>query len=121
MKKIEKFEDLKCWQQSRILVKNIYEITNTDNLSRDRDTKSQIRRAALSVMNNIAEGFGRISNKEKIRFLQYSNGSACEVKSMLYLCKDLKYLKDPQLHYLFDLVEITQKLTLGLIRYLNNR
>lgn len=121
MEKIERFEDLKCWQESRLLVKRVYELTNSDPLSRDWDTRSQFRRAALSVMNNIAEGFGRFSRREKIRFLEYSSSSASEVKSMLYLFKDLKYLEEPQFDLLFDQVETTQKLTLGFVKYLNNK
>lgn len=120
MKKIEKFEDLKCWQESRVLVKKVYELTNSEYLSKDRDTRSQFRRAALSIMNNIAEGFGRFSKREKIRFFEYSSSSAAEVKSMLYLFQDLKYLEKQELNFLFEQVATTQKLTLGLVRYLNN-
>jgi four helix bundle protein len=120
MKKIERFEDLKCWQESRVLVKKNYQLSSSDILSKDRDTRSQFRRAALSIMNNIAEGFGRFSKKEKIRFLEYSSSSASEVKSMLYLFKDLKYLQEPQLEFLFEQVTTTQKLTLGFIRYLKS-
>ena len=72
MAKVEKFEDLHCWQAARELVKMIYQLCEQEKLSKDFDIRSQLRRAALSTMNNIAEGFGRSSNKEFIRFLEMS-------------------------------------------------
>jgi len=60
MSKVQRFEDLRCWQEARSLVKEIYLIAEYGKLARDFDTRSQLRRAALSVMNNIAEGFGNI-------------------------------------------------------------
>lgn len=82
MSKVIRFEDLKCWQASRELVKQIYIISETLKLLNDFDTKSQIKRAALSSMNNIAEGFGKFSNQEFIRYLDIAQSSALEVKSM---------------------------------------
>lgn len=82
MGKVIRFEDLKCWQASRELVKQIYIISETLKLLNDFDTKSQIKRAALSSMNNIAEGFGKFSNQEFIRYLDIAQSSALEVKSM---------------------------------------
>ncbi len=120
MAKIEKFEDLDCWKESRILVKNIYSNLNQNNLI-DYDTKSQLRRATLSIMNNIAEGFGRYSNKEFIRFLEYSSSSAAEVKSMIYVLEDLNYSDSEYLKEIHDQIDKTRKLVLGLIRYLKNR
>lgn len=73
MAKVERFEDLRCWQEARVLVKEIYLLSENGKLEKDFDTRSQLRRAALSVMNNIAEGFGRYSNKEFIRYLDIAN------------------------------------------------
>ncbi|WP_282038282.1 four helix bundle protein [Saccharicrinis aurantiacus] len=87
--KVNRFEDLVVWQESRILVGEIY---RTFNASKDFGFKDQIQRAAVSVMNNIAEGFERQSNKEFIRFLYISRASCGEVRSMLYVAKDLKYI-----------------------------
>ena len=119
MAKIEKFEDLDCWKESRILVKNIYSNLNQNNII-DYDTKSQLRRATLSIMNNIAEGFGRYSNKEFIRFLEYSSSSAAEVKSMIYVLEDLNYSDAKYLKEIHNQIDKTRKLVLGLIRYLKN-
>ena len=72
-------------------------------------------------MNNIAEGFGRYSNKEFIRFLEYSSSSAAEVKSMIYVLEDLNYSDAEYLKEIHNQIDKTRKLVLGLIRYLKNR
>jgi four helix bundle protein len=71
--KVERFEDLRCWQEARKLVKEVYLASETGKLSKDFDTKSQIKRAALSSMNNIAEGFGKYSSKEFIHYLDIAH------------------------------------------------
>ncbi len=86
------FEDLNVWKDSREFVKTIYELTASKNFSKDYGLKDQIQRAAVSIMNNIAEGFERNSNREFIKFLKYSKGSAGEVRSMLYIALDLNYI-----------------------------
>jgi four helix bundle protein len=94
--KINRFEELGVWKDSKELVKMIYGITSDEKIYRDFAFKEQIRRAAISIMNNIAEGFERNNNKEFIRFLIYSKGSAGEVRSMLILALELDYLKPEQ-------------------------
>ncbi len=91
--KITRFEELECWQAARELVKKAYEVSQEGRLSKDFDARSQFRRAAVSVMNNIAEGFARYRDKQFIFFLDVSQSSAAEVKSMLYLLEDLQYLE----------------------------
>lgn len=87
------FEELIIWKEARVIVKDIYSIFEQ---SRDYDFKSQINRAAISIMNNIAEGFDRNKNAEDRKqfrnFLNYSYGSCGEVRSMLYMAEDLGYL-----------------------------
>ena len=117
MSKINRFEDLKCWQVSRQLVNEVYRVAEVGTLSKDYDTKSQIKRAALSTMNNIAEGFGKFSNKEFIRYLDTAQSSACEVKSILYVLLDMNYLNE-QKNNLQQLTDDVRSLTLGLIKYL---
>jgi len=119
--KIEKFEDLKCWQAARELVKMVYVGCEEGKFVRDFDTKSQMRRAALSTMNNIAEGFGRGSDKEFIRFLEIAQSSAMEVKSITYGLIDLNYLPEDKIIEISKKAEETKSITLGLIRYLRNK
>jgi four helix bundle protein len=121
MSKVTRFEDLKCWQASRALVKQIYLVCETGKFVKDYDTKSQIRRAALSSMSNIAEGFGKFSNKEFIRYLDIAQSSALEVKSILYVLLDMNYLMKEQIEELHLLVDSTRKLTLALIKYLRTK
>ena len=90
--KAKSFEDLQVWQDTRKFVKSIYELTSLDNFKKDYGLKDQIQRAAVSIMNNISEGFERDNNKEFMRFLSYSKGSAGEVRSMLYVALDLEYI-----------------------------
>ena len=79
--KIERFEDMEMWQKARELSKIVYEITRREKFSKDYRFRDQIRAAAGSVMDNIAEGFEREGNKEFIKFLSYSKGSIGEVRS----------------------------------------
>jgi len=90
--KEKSFEDLQVWQDARIFVKSIYELTSLDNFKKDYGLKDQIQRAAVSIMNNITEGYERDNNKEFVNFLGYGKGSAGEVRSMLYVALDLNYI-----------------------------
>ena len=119
MSKIVSFEDLKCWQESRVLVKEVFLFCQNAKIKKDYDVTSQLRRASLSVMNNIAEGYGRKSDKEFIQFLNYSVGSACEVQSMLYALLDIDYLDNKLFDEKYKQVEKIKALTLGLVKYLN--
>ncbi len=121
MAKIERFEDLKCWQEARKLVKMVYQATNEGAFAKDYDMRSQIRRAAISTMNNIAEGFGRYSRKEFIRFLEMSFTSANEVKSICYAAIDITYLTEENANQIQGKAEEVKALNLGLIRYLKNK
>lgn len=98
----KKFEDLEIWKDARFLVGEIYKITSKVKFSKDYGLKDQIQRAAVSIMNNIAEGFEREGNAEFIRFLSISKGSAGEVRSLLYVAKDLGYLNDEEFQLLFN-------------------
>jgi len=90
---VQQFEDLKIWQMSRALVSEIYVLMK---VNKDYGFRDQIQRAAVSVMNNIAEGFERKSGKEFKRFVDIVKASYGEVRSMLYLAEDLKYLDKAQ-------------------------
>jgi four helix bundle protein len=86
----QQFEDLHVWQDARNLVNQVYQATNLRGFSRDRDLRGQIRRAAVSTMSNIAEGFERGSKREFIQFLTVAKGSNGEVRSQLYVALDLQ-------------------------------
>jgi len=121
MSKINRFEDLRCWQASRKLVSMIYGMAESGKLMKDYDTKSQIKRAALSSMSNIAEGFGKFSNKEFIRYLDIAQSSALEVKSIVYVLMDMNYLMAEKINELHQLIDETRGLTLALIKYLRSK
>lgn len=91
--KIQKFEDIQSWQKARTLSFKVYTLFEGNN---DFGFRDQIRRAAVSVMNNIAEGFERSSGKEFKYFLYVAKGSCGEVRSMLHLAHDLKYIDQTQ-------------------------
>lgn len=118
MSKVTRFEDLKCWQAARALVKEVFLVSEEGKLAKDFDTKGQFKKAALGSMNNIAEGFGRFSRKDFIRFLDISQSSTLEVQSMLYVFEDIAYLTIDKIQSIRLKAEETKNLTLGLIKYL---
>jgi four helix bundle protein len=118
MSTIKRFEDLHCWQEARELVRLVYAGTNVGLFKKDFEMKGQIRRAAISVMNNIAEGFGRMSKRDFIRFLEISQTSANEVKSIAYAALDQNYWTPETAKIIQDKAEDVKSLDLGLIRYL---
>jgi four helix bundle protein len=83
MATIQKFEDLKVWQKARLLCKEVFSLTSIANFSKDFGLKDQINRSSGSIMDNIAEGFGRKGNLEFINFLTYSGGSPVNVNRSL--------------------------------------
>jgi four helix bundle protein len=91
-KKVEKFEDLIAWQKARTLTGRIYKTTNDGNFARDYSLKDQIRRAAVSTMSNIAEGFERGGAAEFHRFLVMAKGSCAELRNQLYIAFDVAYI-----------------------------
>jgi four helix bundle protein len=91
--KIRTFEDLVVWQRAIAFVKHVYLITEEGGLKRDFGLKDQLRRAAVSIPTNIAEGFERSSRKEYLLFLNIAKGSAGEVRSLCRVALDVGYLK----------------------------
>ena len=98
--KIEKFEDIIAWQKARVLTLDIYRLFGH---SKDFGFKDQIQRAAVSVMNNVAEGFERKTNKELMLFLYIAKGSCGEVRSMLYIALGLRYITETDFTKKYDL------------------
>lgn len=89
MNKVACFEDLRIWQDARVLAKQMYSDMKGN---KDRGFRDQIQRAGISIMNNIAEGFERNSDAEFARYLDIAKGSAGEVRSMYYAAEDLGYV-----------------------------
>ena len=92
VRKIERFEDLIAWQKARQLTVEIYRITAHGEFAKDFGLRDQIRRAAVSVMSNIAEGFDRGSRGEFHQFLVVAKASCAEVRSQLYVAQDIGYI-----------------------------
>ncbi len=92
---IAKFEDVVAWQEARCLSQQIYVLSSTGDLARDFGLRDQMRRAAVSAMTNIAEGFDCDSPKEFARFLEIARRSAVEVQSLLYVALDAAYIDQP--------------------------
>ena len=113
--RITNFEDIICWQRSRILANDCFLVFK--NL-KDYSFKDQLLQCAVSVMNNIAEGYERQTNKELRNFLYISKGSAGELRSMLYLARDLGYIDDVSFSKLKNQSVEIAKLLSGFIRKL---
>jgi four helix bundle protein len=116
---IERFEDLEVWVKARELTKEIYEITRKNEFARDYGLRDQIRRAAISVMSNIAEGFERRGDKEFQHFLSIAKGSAGELRAQLYVALDACLINEEQFKKLIILAEDVSRMIYGLIIYLH--
>ena len=102
---IKKFEDIVAWQRARELVNSIYDLALETPLGKDRGLRSQIERAAVSCMSNIAEGFGRDSNLEFRKHLRYTIGSAREVQSCLYVALDRRMINAEAFRAAYELAQ----------------
>jgi len=111
---VERFEDLKAWQKSRDLVSEIYRVTGQTEFTRDFGLRDQIRRASVSVMSNIAEGFERGWGKDFHRFLVIAKGSCAEVRSQLYVALDIGYIDRSTFSELVDQAEEVSRIIGGL-------
>ncbi len=118
MAKIERFEDIEAWKKARELTKAIYEITAQGKLGADFPLKDQLRRAAISIMANIAEGFEREGNKEFRQFLAVAKGSAGEVKAQLYVALDAGLMTSEHFQELLALTNEISRLLGGFLKYL---
>jgi len=118
MASIERFEDIAAWQKARELTRQIYRVTKAAEFSRDFGLRDQIRRAAVSIMSNIAEGFGRGGDKEFVQFLAVAKGSVGEVQAQLYVALDAGYVDKTVFAQLYALAEETGRLIGGFMKYL---
>ncbi|MBW6511062.1 MAG: four helix bundle protein [Desulfuromonadaceae bacterium] len=120
MSVFQRFEDIEAWQKARALTKAVYALSNDGQFARDFGLRDQIRRASVSIMSNIAEGFGRGGNKEFMQFLSTAKGSASEVQAQLYVALDAGYINQDQFKKLYSETEATARMIAGLLRYLQN-
>lgn len=120
MASVKRFEELEAWQKSRELARLVYRMTSDGCWAKDYGLRDQIRRAAVSVMSNIAEGFERRGAVEFGRFLVIAKASAAEVRSQLYLASDLGYLDDASFEAAKALAESVSRMIAGLANYLKN-
>ena len=118
MATFKKFEDIEAWQKSRQLTKQIYRVSRTGEFARDFGLRDQIRRASVSIMSNIAEGYDRSGTGEFIQFLATAKGSAAEVKCQLYVALDEGYINNSTFDDLSKLVTEIGNMVGGLIGYL---
>jgi four helix bundle protein len=119
--KITNFEDLDVWKRSRELVNEIYSLTKKQRFSKDFGLVDQIRRAAVSVMSNIAEGFERGSNTEFIRFLYIAKASCGETRSHLFIAFDQGYLIEDELEKAKSFAKSVSAMIGGFIAYLRTK
>ena len=113
-----KLEDIQVWQKARLLTRKIYEATSNVKFAQDYGLRSQIQRASVSIMANIAEGFGRRSDKEFANFLNMAHGSGSEVQSHLYVALDLNYISKASFTELNGLLDEVSRMSLVLAQHL---
>jgi len=117
--KISRFEDLDCWQVARKLTRSIYHQTADGKFSRDYGLRDQMRRASMSIMANIAEGFARKGSKEFGQFLFVAKASAAELQSHAYVALDQGYMGEPDFKELYDKLDHVSRMLSNLIKYLS--
>ena len=118
--KIRNYKDLNIWKRSIELVKNIYEISNSFPKEELYVLTSQLRRTAISIPSNIAEGFSRFHNKEYRQFLYIALGSCAELETQMIIANYLKYLDDDRFNDIINESEVICKMISNLIKKIND-
>lgn len=119
--KIKSFTDLNAWREGHKLVIEIYQITKNFPKEELFSLTNQIKRAAVSITSNIAEGFSRQSFKEKAQFYSIARGSVTEIQNQLLIAKDIKYLTVDKFNKVAERTVVVHKLINGLIKYSKNQ
>jgi four helix bundle protein len=115
---LKSFEEIQAWQKARELIREIYGISKKSSFSKDFALCDQIRRAGVSIMSNIAEGFERGGTKEFFQFLAIAKGSTGEVRTHLYIACDQEYLTKAEFDHLLSLSLEVSRMIAGLMAYL---
>ena len=118
MATFKKFEDIKAWQKARHVTAKVYNVTSSARFAQDFGLRNQIQRASVSIMANIAEGYGRHSDKEFANFLSIAHASVSEVQSHLYVALDLSYISTEIFKELYNLLEEIGRMTFVLAAHL---
>jgi len=118
MSTLRSFEEIEAWQKARELSRAVYVCSSTGAFGKDFGLRDQIRRAAISVLSNIAEGFERGGSAEFIQFLAIAKGSAAEVEAQLFVALDQCYISQKQFDTIRALTASTKKLIAGFMNYL---
>ncbi len=118
MAKIKKFEEIESWKRSRKLANEVYNFTSTGKFARDFGLKDQIRRASVSILSNIAEGFERGGDQEFLQFLAVAKGSCGELRAQLYVALDQNYCSEEHFNMLSRTAMEVGQLISGLMKYL---
>lgn len=116
---IKRFEDMEVWQKSRELSKAVYQATSRREIAFDSALREQMRRAVVSIVSNIAEGFERGSDKELRQFLIIAKGSAGEIRAQLYVALDASYLSTEDFEQLSERTTELGRMLAGFVKYLN--
>lgn len=118
MATFKRVEDIEVWQRARVLTREIYRISNLGNFSKDFGLRDQIRRASVSIMSNIAEGFERSGSGEFAQFLSMAKGSSGEVRTQLYIALDQNYVNQADFKRLISDIDEIARMINGLMMYL---
>lgn len=121
MPRFEQFEEIDAWKEGCRLSTQIYEIIKGESFAKDWGLRDQVRRSAISIPSNIAEGFERDSVKEFVRFLRIAKGSAGELRTHLYIARSLGYLEAEEFQGLVDQVKHISSMIARLVSYLEGR
>jgi four helix bundle protein len=116
----KRFEDIQAWQKAREMTKRIYHLSNKGEFSKDFSLRDQMKRAAISIMANIAEGHGRRTRTEFANFLNIARGSAVELQAHLYVALDLSYITEPEFDESYQMLDEISRMTVSLAKYLRN-
>ena len=118
MARFEEFEDIEAWKKARELTQAVYTVSSSGDFNRDFGLKDQLRRASVSVLSNIAEGFEREGNKGFVQFLSLAKGSCGEVRAQLYVAFDQAYIRETEFRDLREKAQEISRLIAGLMKYL---
>jgi len=115
---ITRFEDIQAWQTARVLTQALYRLSNQGSFARDFGLRDQMRRAAVSILSNVAEGFESQTQAQFIRYLGFAKASAGELRAQLYVALDAGYLDRRQFDQLYDQADKCSRQLSNFIAYL---